>query len=476
MPLIFTGAVTLTGAVEATGTGYTPPPPPPYFIAQGPDSSVSDGRSVAVDSLGNMYTVSSTTSGADVGIVKYSVSTGAVLWQYKIDSGSAGDNAKSIHIDSSDNIYIAGAVFGGVTFMSPGRLWIAKLNTSGAIQWQKHIAMDATGDASADAYDIVTDSSGNVIICGDKRNGTFIAKLNSSGVVQWFKVTNSIQQIRSLATDSSDNIYLMGQGTLYANGTYGVPLAVVKLNSSGVQQWNKTYGGSQLVGGLAVSSSGYVYASFNGAVSSGVGVILAKLSASDGSQVWQRTLQLNSQPAYHSGPPYYGVNGLPYTTTTGGSIAIDSSENVYWLSQISYNYDYQVGINNSRAVIAKYNSSGAIQWQNWMYRTPVLSHPNGFDYFNTITVDNSGNLCAVGKINNKHTLVKLPADGTLAGTYSVGGTSIVYGASNASDSVGPTSQATDNNQALTALTGYVETTTSYTPASTSYTITTVVIG
>jgi hypothetical protein len=475
MPLIFSGAVGLAGAVEVTGNGYVPPPPPPYFIANGPASSVSEGRSVAVDSLGNMYVVSSTTSGVDIGIVKYSVSTGAVVWQYKIDSGSTGDGAKSIYIDGSDNIYISGSVIGGVGFQSPGRLFVAKLNTSGAIQWQRHIATSSGNDASADAYDMAVDSAGNVIVCGDSRIGAFIAKLNSSGVVQWFKTANSIQQIRSVATDSSNNIYLMGQGTLYANGSYGVPLAIVKLNASGVQQWNKTYGGSQLVGGLAVSASGYVYAAFNGAVSSGVGAILAKLSATDGSQVWQRTLNLTSVPAYAYGG-YVGVGGLPYTTTNGGNIAIDGSENVYWASIIAYNHDGNVGMNNYRAVIAKYNSSGAIQWQNWMYRTPLLSHPNGFDYFNTITADNSGSVYAVGRIDNKNTLVKLPANGTLAGTYSVGGTSIIYGTSNVPDSAGPTAQANDNNQALSALTGYVETTTSYTPVATAFTVTTVTIG
>lgn len=467
------------GPGTAFGTGITfqiPPPPPPYFIAQGPTNAVSEGRSVAVDSLGNMYTVSSTNSGVDIGIVKYNVATGAVAWQYKIDSGSTGDGAKSIYIDGSDNIYIAGSVFGGVGPFSPGRLWVAKLDTSGAIQWQRYIAVDPGElNASADAYDIAVDSSGNVILCGDSRLGAFITKLNSSGVVQWFKIANSIQQIRSVATDSSNNIYLMGQGTLYANGQYGVPLAIVKLNTSGVQQWNKTYGGSQLVGGLAVSSSGYVYASFNGAVSSGVGAILAKLSASDGSQVWQRTLNYTSVPPFSSGP-YIGVGGLPYTTANGGSIAIDSSENIYWLSQIAYNWDSNVGMNNTRAVIAKYNSSGSIQWQNWMYRTPLLVYPDGFDYFGFITVDNSDSLSAVGKINNKNTLVKLPVDGTLTGTYTVDGTSIVYGTSSVPDSVGPTAQANDTSQALTALTGYVETATTYTPVSTSYSITTVVIG
>jgi hypothetical protein len=429
---------------QATGPGTS------YFITQGPTNGDSDNKSIALDSLGNIYSVGSlSNTTADISLIKYD-STGAVVWQYKIDSTSA-DAVSGIHIDSSDNIFVVGT--------SGSYMWVAKFNTSGAIQWQRQIK--ASSGSNTTGNNIVSDSSGNLYVVGWFVNLTgCLIKLDSSGVVQWFKYSDSMNMAH-LVIDSSNNLYLMGQSNGYRNPTAGGPGVIVKLNSSGNQVWLKTWDGgaspyTNYAGGLALSSSGsYLYASFSGGNSD---AFLAKLSTTDGSQAWQ-------QKVADVGNEY------------GGSVAVDSSENIYWATSQLYNYDNNVGFNNQKAVIFKYNSSGTLQWQRQMY-VSGKSYPNAFDYLNKIVVLGS-DFYVAGHMNLTNIFARLPVDGTQtsATSYSVNGKSIVYNASSLSQgSTGTITLGSSSSTQFTTLTGYVESATSLTPSTTSYTISNTVTG
>ena len=450
MPLIFSGAVGLAGAVEVTGNGYVPPPPPPYFITQGPTSGDSDNKSIALDSSGNIYSIGTLTSGSgDISFIKYNTNATAV-WQYKIDSGVA-DTISGIHIDSSDNIFVVGT--------SGSYIWVAKFNTSGAIQWQRQIRASAGSNTTGN--NIVSDSSGNLYVVGYYGATGCLIKLNSSGIVQYFKYSSSANMAH-LVIDSSDNLYLMG----VTNSHPGAPGVIVKLDSSGNQVWLKNWEGNiggagpgsqyaNYPGGLTLSSSGsYLYASFSASNSDG---FLAKLSTTDGSQSWQRRAS--------------GV-GNEY----GGSVAVDSSENVYWATSQLYNYDNTVGYNNQKAIIIKYDSSGTIQWQRQMY-TSGLAYPNNFDYLNKIVVSGS-DFYVGGHMNLTNISAKFPGDGTLttATSYSVNGKSIVYNASSITQDATGLTLGTSAAAHFVTLTGWVESATAFTPVATSFTITRVVIG
>ena len=112
------------------------------------------------------------------------------------------------------------------------------------MQWQKRI------DSANPTYgsSVTTDSSGNVFISGQEYNGGsncgILIKLDSSGAILWQKrLRDSAMQdivFKSVTTDSSGNSYVAG----YSNYPYRV--IVVKYNSSGTLQWQRT---------LAVSSS-----------------------------------------------------------------------------------------------------------------------------------------------------------------------------------------------------------------------------
>jgi hypothetical protein len=117
------------------------------------------------------------------------------------------------------------------------------------------------------------------------------------------------------------------------------------------------------------------------------------------------------------------------------SIALDSSDNAYvcWSNGTG-----QLGI-------AKYNSSGTIQWQ----RTLTGSNCQGWG----VAIDTAGTLYISGSVAigaKRFLFAKLPSDGSLTGTYSVGGVSLTYAASSLTDSATTLTEATSTLTAATS--------------------------
>jgi len=165
----------------------------------------------------------------DVFIVKYDPN-GNLLWA-KSEGGSSFDYNSSAAVDPTGNIYVAGffwsasITFGSTTLVNQGYtdMFIVKYDTDGNLLWAK----SPVGTGNEDAYNAVTDTSGNLYVTGYFNehldfNGTtfttagetdiFVAKYDPNGNVLWAKSTGGPNGDNGfgIAVDKSENVYVTG--------------------------------------------------------------------------------------------------------------------------------------------------------------------------------------------------------------------------------------------------------------------------
>jgi len=234
-------------------------------------------------------------------------------------------------IDSSDNIYI-----GGETWDSDAQthlLTLVKFNNSGTELWNR-----SWGDYrfSNPWGGVAVDSSDNVYFAGridtidNYTTGFALLKYNSSGVLQWNHTWGggpAPEGPRVVKVDTLDNIYVMGTKWIDE-----IDIVLLKYNSSGILQWNVTWGGDKYDGGgcMAIDSSNNIF----------IGGCTNSFGTGD----------------YESVLIKYNISGVQQWNLTGseasyGAIAIDSLDNMY-----------TVGSKDSDIFTAKYDNLGVQQW------------------------------------------------------------------------------------------------------------------
>lgn len=368
----------------------------------------SNYADVALDSSGNIYiagrlkanstfkfsdTVSATTvlENYNPVLVKYD-SNGDAQWAKTLSSVSTGGNSAeylTVAVDSHDNIYVGGYIFGdeGTTY---------------------NFGNSITKSTSTDYSNLI------------------LVKYNSDGDAQWAKgVTSSdsfiFSQINDLAVDDSDNIYAVGYidgDTSYSfNFGNNVKLApcsdyqgpvLVKYTSDGVAQWAKTTsqqeGNDAEFNSITLDSSGNIYTAgymcgtntygFSGSStitaqgnSEDENLILVKYNSSGDAQ-WARTTTAGSEKSF-----YYGV-------------AVDESKNVYAVGYVytseKFGFGNDITVTGSslyyqNPVLVKYNSDGDAQWAK------TITEGTGGASYHAVCLDSSGNIYIAGQAYGSYT-------------------------------------------------------------------------
>ena len=326
-------------------------------------------------------------------------------------------DAAGVAIDSSDNIYITGTsqganLFGkNATSGTTDDIFVAKLNSSGVIQWVyaaggtgrdrgRKIALDSSGNIYVTGYYWSTVDFGGGNVTSNGNWDAFLLKLDSSGTFQWVKSygSNYNDLGRDVAIDSNDNIYMLGNyrytvdfggGDEINNNNSDIFL--VKFNSSGVFQWVYTAGASESDDSraLALDSNDnlYITGSFRDTVNFGGG----NITAANLDDLF--ILKLNSAGAYQN---IYTSN--IFTTQKGKGLAVDSSGNIYATGTFSGTVDFGGGNITSSGndiYLLKLNSSFAFQW---VKRFAVDNGSTGQALGLAVTVDEDGNVYSVGQI------------------------------------------------------------------------------
>ncbi|MGL2967139.1 T9SS type A sorting domain-containing protein [Flavobacterium sp. XGLA_31] len=204
--------------------------------------------------------ISGNHGGNDVLVVKLNA-LGGILW-IKTFGGSGSDSGKSIY-ETADGGYIlcgsTASTNNDVTFNHGFYdAWVIKLNTNGDLEWQKTYG----GTAQDDSYCIRPTSDGGYIIGGISRstngdvtgnNGEsdyWVIKTDSSGDIQWQKnYGGSSLDVLSSVEPTSDGGYIVSGNVFSTNGDVlgnhgGTDYWILKTNSIGIIEWQKTLGGS----------------------------------------------------------------------------------------------------------------------------------------------------------------------------------------------------------------------------------------
>lgn len=178
-----------------------------------------------------------------------------------------------------------------------GDYWVIKISSTGSLQWQKTI-----GGTSLDvAQSIIQTTDGGYIVVGESYaefsydgdfvNGATIVKLTSTGTIEWVTYGGNYNYDVKQTPD----------GGYVVAGYLGGKFYILKLNSLGATEWQKFYGGSSssdfaysivlttdggyMVAGCIRSSDGDVTGYHGGATDAW----LLKLDSS-GDLQWQKTL------------------------------------------------------------------------------------------------------------------------------------------------------------------------------------------
>lgn len=390
---------------------------PTYWIVQiSPPlgwTSVESGSSVnaiATDSSQNIYAnanLSPSSGPIYAGAMMYSLSKNGVLnWSYQYAYPTSGDSIASRMLDGSGNLWNAG--------YGPNNALLVKYTASNG----SFVSGTQSNLAAGDIFTSITspDSSGN-FYCGGYGNGLKLlwVKFNSSGSVSASVDLGTISgrgnaYVTSMWSDTSGNTYAIGttfyEGFFQKRNSSGSVTACSTLGGGG-------YGGS--VNGLTIggsSSPTYFYA---------VGYPYDN----------QGTFNIY-QVATSNGSSVAGAGSYPGIYAYYGYMTYDPSGNIYLLGR-----DATVA---NKIVLIKFNSSLTIQWQ----RSFVDSASSG-SVPSAISYDSSGSAVVFGygaTISGlaRAMVVRVPADGSLTGTYGT----YTYAASSYSSSGYPSGSSWTN--------------------------------
>ncbi len=370
-----------------------------YSIQQTPDS----GYVVAGWSISNDGDVTGNHGDYDYWIVKLN-GNGMISWE-KSFGGSGIDHAFAIQRTNNNGYIVAGSSNSNDSEVSGNHgsydSWIVKLDSTGVIQWQK--SLGGTGNEVAWSIQQTTDS-GYIVAGGSNSNDGditanhggydyWIVRLDSMGTVQWQKsLGGSADDIAYSIQQTNDGGYIVA-GESYSNdgdvtGNHGViDYWIVKLNSMGGIQWQKCLGGTSADFAYSIqqtSDSGYIIAGDSFSNDSDV------TANHGGHDYW--IVKLNNIGVIQwqkclGGTGYYDAAFSIQQTTDGGSVVAGYSNSVD--GDVTGNHG-----GNSDYWIVKQDSTGAVQWQKCLGGT---SQDNAYSIRETI---DGGYIVAGGSSSN----------------------------------------------------------------------------
>jgi uncharacterized delta-60 repeat protein len=199
---------------------------------------------IDVDNSGNVYVTGYSRNGtdSDYATIKYN-SIGDTLWVRRYDGpGISSDLARALVVDNSGNVYVTGESSNGTNM----DYTTIKYNSNGDTLWVRRY--NGSGNSSDDARTITLDGSGNVYVSGRSvGNGTgwdyATIKYSSDGdslwVMRYNGSGNQEDQVSGLAVDDFGNVYVTGVS--YGSGTFDDFVTIKYSQTVGIEEGNDKF-------------------------------------------------------------------------------------------------------------------------------------------------------------------------------------------------------------------------------------------
>jgi hypothetical protein len=313
-----------------------------------------------------------TTDFADYWIVKLDSNTN-LQWQRSL-GGDKEDHANCIRQTKDGGYVVAGfsASQNGDVTLNRGLYdyWVVKLDDNGKIVWQK--TFGGSDDDVANDIEITSDSG--YIVAGfsysidgnitnhhgnNTRADYWIIKLDKNGNIQWQKSYGGTDEDRAKSVrQTADHGYIVAgeshstDGDVTGNHGFNQNW-VIKIDSIGNIQWEKTLGGNNLGGAFSLeitSDRGFIIAGYSASTDSVIyshhlsDFQIIKLD-SVGAASWEQSFGGSGQDAAYSIKQTFdgGYIAVGYTGSNDGDVTGNHGGDDYW--------------------IVKLDKTGNLQWQ-----------------------------------------------------------------------------------------------------------------
>jgi hypothetical protein len=296
----------------------------------------------------------------DAAIAVQALPAGQVLWTRQFGS-NAGDWAKSVALDASGNVIVAGYTGGSLAGGNAGLTdaFVRKYDPNGSVLWTRQF-----GSIDIDwASGVAVDASGNVLVVGATygslaggnagEEDAFVRKYDPNGNELWTRQFGSSawDWAHAVAVDASANVLVAGQtfGSIASANAGSADAFVRKYDADGNELWSRQFGNtaSEWARGVAVDASGNVLVagetsgSLAGGNAGGIDAFVRKYDP-NGTVLWTRQ---------------FGSSG--HESSRG--VAVDASGNVLVAGETSGSLagGSAGGID---AFVRKYDPNGTVLW------------------------------------------------------------------------------------------------------------------
>ena len=293
-----------------------------------------DGGYVAVGRTG-----SSITSKQSVYIVRTD-GDGNMIWETIHSLGTGNDDANSVDKTTDGGFIIAGNTQNTEGGDNVRDALLVKVDASGTVSWSQRYGSLTEGE---DAKSVVETNDQDYVFTGSQTTGAtgfdlYMVRVNADGTLRWEKKFGGSNWEVGNSVISDENGDFIATGYTISEGAGGRDVYLINVDSAGVLNWSRTYGGGsddQAEAVIRTDDQGYLMAGVSESFGNLEQVYLVKTDDA-GNLLWEKT---------YGGADDDGANAAQLVKNEGYIIA-------------GYTRSYTTG---NEALLLKVNYNGEIE-------------------------------------------------------------------------------------------------------------------